>query len=249
MATGDKAAAAGLAVFPAIGDVRMGYDNDNVRGDELAEHMTTGTHPWGNITGKPPTFTPSAHTHQANTLPSSGLGFATNVDAAIGWLNANKAGAGDVAAAVNTANAAAAAVAGKRDVGDGQFGGTPIYTPHGRQNGVTSSYVAAYINGDGRIGASPSSRRFKENITDAHVDTAAVLSIRVREFDRIGGGHEVGLIAEEVDEHVPAIVVRSGERIDGVHYHLLPVVLLSVVQEQAQQIADLTTRLAELEAR
>lgn len=36
MANGDAAAAAGLATFPASQDLREGYDNDNIRGDELA---------------------------------------------------------------------------------------------------------------------------------------------------------------------------------------------------------------------
>jgi hypothetical protein len=39
MANGDKAAAAGLAVFAGTQDRREGYDNDNVRGDEIADVM------------------------------------------------------------------------------------------------------------------------------------------------------------------------------------------------------------------
>ena len=52
MATGDAAAAAGLAVFPPTQDLRLGYDNDNKRGDELANHMTNGGHPFSKITGQ-----------------------------------------------------------------------------------------------------------------------------------------------------------------------------------------------------
>lgn len=51
MAHGDEAAAAGLAVFAPIQDLREGYENDNIRGDELARHMTDGTHPFSKITG------------------------------------------------------------------------------------------------------------------------------------------------------------------------------------------------------
>jgi hypothetical protein len=53
MAIGDTAAAAGLVVYPATQDARLGYENDNQRGDELATHMTAGTHHWTQITGKP----------------------------------------------------------------------------------------------------------------------------------------------------------------------------------------------------
>lgn len=52
MAIGDSAAAAGLAVFAPTQDKRLGYQNDNVRGDELATHMTNGTHPANKITGQ-----------------------------------------------------------------------------------------------------------------------------------------------------------------------------------------------------
>ena len=52
MATGDAAAAAGLAVFAPTQDLRLGYDNDNKRGDELAEHMTNGGHPFSKISGQ-----------------------------------------------------------------------------------------------------------------------------------------------------------------------------------------------------
>lgn len=45
MATGDAAAAAGLTVFASTQDIRLGYNNDNIRGDELAAHLTAGTHP------------------------------------------------------------------------------------------------------------------------------------------------------------------------------------------------------------
>ena len=36
MANGDDAAAAGLTVFSGTQDRRQGYDNDNIRGDDIA---------------------------------------------------------------------------------------------------------------------------------------------------------------------------------------------------------------------
>jgi len=39
MATGDAAAAKGLRVVPATKDLRLGYDDINQRGDELAAEM------------------------------------------------------------------------------------------------------------------------------------------------------------------------------------------------------------------
>ncbi|MBX3094303.1 MAG: tail fiber domain-containing protein [Cryobacterium sp.] len=44
MATGDKAAAAGMDVVPGTADLRQSYDEHNKSRDYLAEHMTDGTH-------------------------------------------------------------------------------------------------------------------------------------------------------------------------------------------------------------
>lgn len=43
MATGDKAAAKGLRVVPATKDLRLGYDDINARGDELADEIDART--------------------------------------------------------------------------------------------------------------------------------------------------------------------------------------------------------------
>lgn len=40
MAIGDKAAAKGLQVFPSTQDRRLGFQNDNQRGDDIADTMT-----------------------------------------------------------------------------------------------------------------------------------------------------------------------------------------------------------------
>jgi len=63
MANGDIAAATGLPVVPPTADIRMGYDEINLTRDEVATHMTTGTHAWAKVVGKPATYPPSAHTH------------------------------------------------------------------------------------------------------------------------------------------------------------------------------------------
>lgn len=52
MAVGDEAAAAGLPVAPATGDVRLGYVEINEVSDALARHQTSGTHPFTRITGQ-----------------------------------------------------------------------------------------------------------------------------------------------------------------------------------------------------
>ena len=73
MANGDIAAAAGLPVVTPTADVRLGYDEINRTRDQVAVHMTTGTHTWDNVTGKPTTFPPAAHDH-GNTVVKSYIG-------------------------------------------------------------------------------------------------------------------------------------------------------------------------------
>ena len=51
MANGDIAAATGLPVVPPTADIRMGYDEINLTRDEVATHMTTGTHVQARIVG------------------------------------------------------------------------------------------------------------------------------------------------------------------------------------------------------
>ena len=55
-----------------------------------------------------------------------------------------------------------------------------------------------------------------------------------------GAKGEFGLIAEEVEQHLPEIVTRYNGEIDGVRYDLLGVALLPVVQQQQEQIEKLT---------
>lgn len=43
MAIGDKAAAKGLVVYPATQDRRLGYQNDNQRGDDIADEIDART--------------------------------------------------------------------------------------------------------------------------------------------------------------------------------------------------------------
>ena len=105
----------------------------------------------------------------------------------------------------------------------------------------SGTYYSVWVDGSGQFARNTSSRRFKENIRDHDIDPGAVLALRPRLFERKGGGTEYGMIAEEVDQHVPEIVIRDNAgRIDGIRYDLLAVALLNVVQ-------DLQARLDALE--
>ena len=86
-----------------------------------------------------------------------------------------------------------------------------------------------------------SSRRYKTNIRALPSDAAAVLMLRPVGFDwRSTGESDVGLIAEEVAEVLPELVVRdSTGRPEAVHYDKVTVYLLEVVKKQQKRLAVL----------
>lgn len=124
-------------------------------------------------------------------------------------------------------------------------------------NVAGTTQYAVWVGSDFRFGKNTSSLRYKENVRDYGVDPAAVLHLRPRIFDRkpvlvpppegeegpgrevAGAKDEYGLIAEEVNDHLPEIVVRDATgRIDGVRYDLLALALLDVAKHQAAEIAQ-----------
>ena len=117
------------------------------------------------------------------------------------------------------------------------------------------------INGNGAGAAafgSWSDSRLKENITDLPNQLANITALRPVEFDYIeseGGGHQLGFVAQEVEEIYPDLV---GERQDGMKtlagMGKMEARLIKAIQEQqatiesqAAAITDLTTRLIALE--
>lgn len=84
-----------------------------------------------------------------------------------------------------------------------------VYSLYALTNPVVTAYVAAYINGpDGRFGATPSARRFKQDIRrktytveDAKRLSSLIVNYRLKEAVKAYGDAapvEVGVIAEEL---------------------------------------------------
>jgi len=103
----------------------------------------------------------------------------------------------------------------------------------------TGTTVVADANG--KLWKDSSSRRYKTNIEDLPVDRSAVLQLRPVSFQwHETGQPDVGLVAEEVEQLVPGLVIydRDG-RPDGVKYQKLAVYLLDVVRAQEERIRAL----------
>jgi hypothetical protein len=97
-----------------------------------------------------------------------------------------------------------------------------------------------------------SDRRLKENITDLPSQLANITALRPVEFDYIeseGGGHQLGFIAQEVEEIYPDLV---GERSDGMKtlsgLSKWDARLVKAIQEQQALIESLTARITALES-
>jgi len=115
--------------------------------------------------------------------------------------------------------------------------------------------LGVYINSDGLLGTTTSSRRFKEEIADLDEISAHLTDLRPVQFrftEEAARGQrrpiEFGLIAEEVAEVMPELVVYDEEgQPFTVRYHLLTPLLLNEIQRQQRVIATMSRRLEAIE--
>ncbi|MFA5136738.1 MAG: tail fiber domain-containing protein [Patescibacteria group bacterium] len=111
----------------------------------------------------------------------------------------------------------------------------------------------------GTIYASGSSRRYKENISDLEIDTAKIYQLQPVSFDYkpeykdfgkiLGGGHQIGLIAEDTYKIIPELAVYSEGRISNVDYEKLSILLLAEMKKQKQSLDALEDKIKSLENR
>ena len=119
-----------------------------------------------------------------------------------------------------------------------------------------------FINAAGQLGTVTSSRRFKDDIRDMDQTSQSILALRPVSFRYkpeidAKGIPQFGLIAEEVNEVNPDLVVRDEKGvIQTVRYEQVNAMLLNEFLKDHRradardvEIADLKTRLAEMEAR
>ena len=147
--------------------------------------------------------------------------------------NNNAANAlGTAQGAANTANQAK----------DGQMT-TSVYN-----RSLGGSYHVCYANSDGLLGWVSSSRRNKENIEAATIDTDAILALQVVTFTYKkhidpSGTVQHGLIAEDLHDAGLTWLVDygDGDQPEGVRYDLLALALLPVMQSFDARLTALET--------
>lgn len=248
MATGDVAAAAGLTVFAGTQDIRLGYNNDNVRGDELGAHLISGTHPASAIT--------------SGTLDEARIPVLTA--AKIPNLDGSKITTGSIASA-RIPTVAGSAVTGSIDVashGAGSVRATALITPgtllaSGVLTTGLGSWTSVVTNSSGYLGYASSNRASKQNIVDTAMSPDAALAVRIVDFRYRADVKELGdaaplntgVIAEQLldcglDQFV---IFDEAGKVRGVHYERLALALFPLVQRQEAQITALDERLTLLE--
>jgi hypothetical protein len=124
-------------------------------------------------------------------------------------------------------------------------------------SGVTtglSTLTTVLVDGNGQLGTISSSRRYKEDIQDMGKASSDLLRLRPvtfrykKPYEDGSKPLDYGLIAEEVAEVYPDLVVRGKDgQIETVQYQKLTPMLLNEVQKQNQhaQLQDETIRLLE----
>ena len=140
---------------------------------------------------------------------------------------------------------------------------------------TTGTGTAVVRTSSGDIRPQSSTRKVKDNIRSLQVDPKKVLALRPVVYNlkpALGGGQEVGLVAEEVEQAIPELVIYGpartwvgdsgltemnadgSEKLDHtrqepytVAYDRLPVYLLEVIRSQQQTIEALERRIEALE--
>ncbi|MGZ7032376.1 MAG: tail fiber domain-containing protein [Thermoanaerobaculia bacterium] len=113
--------------------------------------------------------------------------------------------------------------------------------------------IAVVVDSAGQLGTVSSSRRFKQDIKPMGNRTDALMRLNPVTFryksQAADSRLQYGLIAEDVDEVYPDLVVHDDAgRPETVMYQFLAPMLLNKVQEQQRTIDDLSARLRVLEA-
>jgi len=112
---------------------------------------------------------------------------------------------------------------------------------------ISNVYVSVgnpvYATAEGLLGVHTSSIRFKQDVQDMGDASSRLLALRPVTFhykEQPEGPLQYGLIAEEVEQVMPELVVRDADgQSASVAYHEMPAMLLNELQKQQAQIEEL----------
>jgi hypothetical protein len=149
----------------------------------------------------------------------------------------------------------------------GDVANTALYVSKYDNNSTTSQIFVRFVinntaSGSGQINAngasaaafgSYSDRRLKENIVDLPSQLNSIMALRPVEFDYVesmGGGHQIGFIAQEVQAVYPDLVGEGEDKmLTLTDMNKNDARLIKCIQEQQALITSLAARVAALEAK
>ncbi len=122
--------------------------------------------------------------------------------------------------------------------------------------GQTVSFDSAlpvFVDNVGTLGTVLSTKKIKSNIRPIGNDSCCIFELNPVSFTQKSDPNKTkqyGLIAEEVEETCPCLVIKDSEGAPlAVRYHELPVLLLNELQKKATEIETLKKEVSDLTAR
>jgi trimeric autotransporter adhesin len=119
---------------------------------------------------------------------------------------------------------------------------------------ISTNGVAVLVNSDNKLGTNPSSKRFKQDIKPMDKASEEIYSLRPvsfrykRELDPAGTS-QLGLVAEEVENVNPDLIVRDKEgKPYSVRYDQVNAMLLNEFLKEHRRVAEQANKLQEQEA-
>ena len=113
-----------------------------------------------------------------------------------------------------------------------------------------SDAIPVMIDTNGQLGTVSSSLRFKRDVADMGGASSRLMELRPVTFHyktQPDGPLQYGLIAEEVEQVMPELVVRDATgQVETVAYHELPAMLLNELQKQQATIQAQQTQIEAL---
>jgi len=106
--------------------------------------------------------------------------------------------------------------------------------------------IPVLIDSAHQLGTVSSSIRYKQNIEDMDTESDDLLKLRpvTFEYKERPGIMQYGLIAEEVEEIMPRLVVKDAEGIpEAVKYHEMPSILLHAIQKLVTRVDELEQKI------
>ena len=198
----------------------------------------------GNISGSLLNINGTGTSKFTSHLQAHCLGIGTSPSGTTGQINATKGVfSGEVTA---VSGSFSGPVSGSRFKTTGQYSGSSLSVT-GDMTG-SALLVNGAINATGDITAFFSSdERLKDNVTPIGSAIDKINQIGGYEFDWNNSsehsGHDVGVIAQEIEKVLPEVVVTRDNGYKAVRYEKIVALLIQAIKDQQSQIDDLKGRL------